>query len=69
MHSWTVRQKIYTFLRGGGGGALWGERHGPALTGKFFYSHIFRPILRKSAVVLSVDNKLKRLIRIVLPCL
>ena len=30
----------------------------PALTGKFFYSHILRLILRKSAVVLSLDNKL-----------
>ena len=34
-HSWTVRQKIYTFLRGGEGGQ-WSEGHGPALTGKFF---------------------------------
>ena len=33
----------------------------PALTGKFFYSHILRHILRKSAVVLSLDNKLKRI--------
>ena len=41
----------------------------PALTGKFFYSHILRPILHKSAVVLSLDNKLKCLIQIILPCL
>ena len=38
----------------------------PALTGKFFYSHILRPILHKSAVVLSLDNKLKCLIQIIL---
>ena len=37
----------------------------PALTGKFFYSHILRPILRKSAVVLSLDNKLKLSIPII----
>ena len=34
----------------------------PAVTGKFFYSHIIKHILRKSAVVLSLDNKLKRFI-------
>ena len=34
----------------------------PAVTGKFFYSHILKHILRKSAVVLSLDNKLKRFI-------
>ena len=43
-HSWTVRQKIYTFLGGGGvGGRGWGSGGRDmdlALTGKFFYSHI-----------------------------
>ena len=34
----------------------------PAVTGEFFYSYILRHILRKSAVVLSLDNKLKRFI-------
>ena len=34
----------------------------PAVSGKFFYSHILKHILRKSAVVLSLDNKLKRFI-------
>ena len=65
-----VSQKnIYFSLRGRGGGQ-WSEGHGHALTGKFLYSHILRPILRKSAVVLSlIDNKLKRLIPIILPCL
>ena len=54
---------------GGGGGRQWSEGHGPALTAKCFYFHIVRPILGKSAVMLSLDNKLKCLIPIILPCL
>ena len=41
---------------GGGGGGSGVRDMDPALTGKFFYSHILRPILHKSAVVLSLDN-------------
>ena len=62
------KANIYIFFLGGGG-QQWSEGHGLALTGKFFYSHIFRPILHKSAVVLSIDNKLKHLLPIILPCL
>ena len=54
-----------TFLGSGGWGGGWagGVRYmDPAVTGKFFYSHILKHILRKSAVVLSLDNKLKRFI-------
>ena len=53
-------KKYKVFFRGGGG---W--RHGPALTGKFFHSHILRPKLSKSADMLSLDNKLISLIPIV----
>ena len=47
-------RNIYFSKRGewGRGGGQWSEGHGPALTGKFFCSHILRPILRKSAVVI-----------------
>ena len=52
-----------TFLGREGGGGAGGVRYmDPAVTGKFFYSHILKHILRKSAVVLSLDNKLKRFI-------
>ena len=53
-----------TFLGSrGGGGWVGGVKYmDPAVTGKFFYSHILKHILRKSAVVLSLDNKLKRFI-------
>ena len=43
-----------TFLGSGGWGGGWagGVRYmDPAVTGKFFYSHILKHILRKSAVV------------------
>ena len=45
----------------GGGQVEWGTRT-PTSLGNFFYSHILKHILRKSAVVLSLDNKLKRFI-------
>ena len=54
------------FLGGGGSGFI---GHGPSLTGKFFYSYILRPMLCKSAVLLSLHNKLKRLIPLILLCL
>ena len=48
-----------TFLGRTGGGWAGGVRYmDPAVTGNFFYSHILKHILRKSAVVLSSDNKL-----------
>ena len=62
------KAKKYTLFSGGVGGSG-GRDMDPALTGKFFYSHILRLILRKSAVVLSLDNKLKRSIPIILLCL
>ena len=62
-------KNIYFSRKGGGGGGSGVRDMDPALTGKFFYSHILRPILHKSAVVLSLDNKLKCLIPIILLCL
>ena len=56
---------FYTF-RGGGGGGSGFIGHGPSLTGKFFYSYILRPMLCKSAVLLSLHDKLKRLIPLIL---
>ena len=61
-------KNIY-FSRKEGGGSSGVRDMDPALTGKFFYSHILRPILHKSAVVLSLDSKLKCLIPIILLCL
>ena len=58
-------KNIYFSRKEGGGGSSGVRDMDPALTGNFFYSHILRPILHKSAVVLSLDNKLKCLIPII----
>ena len=60
-----VRQNIYFSNRGGGGGGQWSEGHGPTLTGKFFIP-IFKDLFYANLLSLSLDNKLKRLIPIII---
>ena len=59
-------KNIYFSKRGEGG--QWSEGHGPTFTGKFFIP-IFKDLFYANLLSLSLGNKLKRLIPIILLCL